>query len=129
MGMRGRRTLNVCLGAFILAGYYGFVRYTGTGIPCLFRYIFHVKCPGCGVTHKLTAMADGNLLLAFYSHPVLFIFSPFLVWLLGRAIKGYIEGNAVVWKRWENTGMSVFLAVLLMFTVIRNIADASYGLF
>ena len=77
----------------------------------------------------LTAMAAGNLLLAFYSHPVLFIFSPFLVWLLGRAIKGYIEGNAVVWKRWENTGMSVFLAVLLMFTVIRNIADASYGLF
>ncbi len=129
MGMKGRRTLNVCLGIFILAGYYGFVQHTGTGIPCLFRYVFHVKCPGCGVTHMLMAMAEGNLLLAFYSHPVLFIFSPFLAWLLGKAVKGYIEGDTVVWKRWESAGMLIFLTVLLMFTVIRNIADAPYGLF
>ena len=77
-----RRLGKVGLAAFILVGYYGFVRYTGTGIPCLFRFVFHLKCPGCGITHMLLALGKGDLSGAFHSHPVIFCFGPFLLWLL-----------------------------------------------
>ena len=64
--------LAVCL---CLAGYYEIVKYTGTGIPCLFRYIFHLQCPGCGVTHMLLAVLHGDLKEAFLSHPIILLFA------------------------------------------------------
>ena len=42
-----RRLGKVGLAAFILVGYYGFVRYTGTGIPCLFRFVFQIGRASC----------------------------------------------------------------------------------
>ncbi len=36
----------------------------GKGIPCMFRMITGFKCPGCGMTHALSALVDGNIWLA-----------------------------------------------------------------
>ena len=93
-----RRLGKVGLAAFILVGYYGFVRYTGTGIPCLFRFVFHLKCPGCGITHMLLALGRGDFQGAFYSHPVLFCFSPFLGWILLKYLGNYLCSRKTVLK-------------------------------
>ncbi|MCI8333726.1 MAG: DUF2752 domain-containing protein [Lachnospiraceae bacterium] len=63
--MDSRRLGKAGLEVLLLAGYYGFVKYTGIGILCLFRYIFHLQCPGCGITHMLTALGSGNFPGAF----------------------------------------------------------------
>lgn len=116
-----RRLKKAGMAALILAAYYGFVRYTGTGIPCLFRFVFHLKCPGCGITHMLLALGKGDLSGAFHSHPVIFCFGPFLLWLLMKSLGNYLFSRKTVWKKWESAGMLVFLAALLSFGILRNI--------
>ncbi len=104
----------------LLAGYYGFVRHTGIGIPCLFRYIFHLQCPGCGITHMLLFLGRGDFQEAFHSHPVIFVFLPFLGWVIIKSVWNYLFTKKTVWKKWEYAGMLLFLTVLLLFGVIRN---------
>lgn len=104
-----------------LAAYYVFVRVTGTGFPCLFRTFFHLQCPGCGGTHLILALSQGDFHGAFASHPVLFVFLPFLVWLLGRSAWAYIHERTVRWRRWEQAGIWMFLTALTVFAVWRNI--------
>lgn len=116
-----RRLEKAGLAALLLAGYYGFVRYTGTGIPCLFRFVFHLECPGCGITHMVMAMAEGDLSGAFLSHPVLFCFLPFLGWICLKSLGNYLYSRRTVWKKWESVGIGLFLTVLLLFGIVRNI--------
>ena len=116
-----RRLSNLIAGAVLLACYDGFVKYTGTGIPCLFRYIFHVQCPGCGVTHMLLALAKGKMQEAFCSHPVIFCALPFLGWILVKYSGSYVMCRTTVWKKWEQIGMVLFLIALIGFGVFRNI--------
>lgn len=119
--MDHRRLGKVGLAALFFVGYYEFVRRTGMGIPCLFRCVFHLQCPGCGITHMLLAMMRGDFSGAFYSHPVIFCFMPFLGWILVKNFGNYLFSRKTVWKKWESAGMFVFLVVLLLFAVIRNL--------
>lgn len=123
--MQPGRLRNVLFTALLLAVYYGLVKNTGMGIPCLFRYFFHWKCPGCGVTHMLLYAAEGDFRQAFLSNPVIFCGSPFLVWILGRALRDYIRGGGNVWRKWEEAGMVLFLSVLFIFFLARNLCPVS----
>lgn len=105
---------------FLLAGYAVFVMYTGAGIPCLFRYFFHIQCPGCGITRMLLSLARGDFLAAFHYHPAAFVAGPFLLWLLARSIKAYLTDSDICWRGWERAGMYAVLVLLLVFTVVRN---------
>jgi hypothetical protein len=40
------------------------------GPPCLSRVLFHVSCPGCGLTRSLVALWHGDLLTSFRYHPL-----------------------------------------------------------
>ena len=44
--------------------------------PCPMMAIFHVRCPGCGLTTSFSATAHGKFAMAFRAHPA----GPFL-WL------------------------------------------------
>lgn len=48
-------------------------------IHCLFRTIFHVSCPTCGMTRAWMAVLEGNLQQAFEYHS-LFLLGPVVVW-------------------------------------------------
>lgn len=48
-----------------------FVSYTGLAIPCLFRKVTGLLCPGCGVTGMCVALLHLNWKGAFFCHPVL----------------------------------------------------------
>ncbi|MBS6395692.1 MAG: DUF2752 domain-containing protein [Clostridiales bacterium] len=119
--MNHRRLGRVFLVLLVLFGYYEVVKNTGKGIPCLFQYFFHLKCPGCGITHFLIAVTAGDFTGAFLAHPVIFVFSPFLLWLIFRSLWRYVKETQLVWQKWERTGMSVFLVILLVFSVFRNV--------
>lgn len=69
----------------------------------------------------LLYMAAGNVRQAFFSHPVLFCFSPFLAWILGKSLWNYVRGTGTVWKKWETAGMRLLLVSLLVFFVVRNV--------
>lgn len=61
----------ILIGGGIL--YYIFIKITGFSIPCIFRMLTGLLCPGCGITRCLTALADLNLKRAFSYNQYLFL--------------------------------------------------------
>ncbi|MDE7307275.1 MAG: DUF2752 domain-containing protein [Lachnospiraceae bacterium] len=105
----------------ILSTYYIVVRYTDFGIPCLFYTVFHLKCPGCGITHMLTALVEGRWKDAFDSNPYLFISLPYLIYLCVFQLCNWLtEKNRKIGK-FQNNILLVYLFGLIVFGIIRNI--------
>ena len=105
----------------LLAAYYVFIRLTGVCIPCVFRKVTGLKCPGCGLTAMCMYIIQFRFADAFHANPLMFVLSPFLaaalivkiffdpVWL-GSKSKAY---NITVW---------ILLGITFAFGVVRNIA-------
>lgn len=57
---------------------------TDIGMPCSFRQVTGLYCPGCGGTHALMALASGHLIESFCCHPLVpytaACFAIFLLW-------------------------------------------------
>ena len=87
-----------------------FVSYTGLAIPCLFRKVTGLLCPGCGVTGMCVALLHLNWKGAFFCHPVLFV-------LLLPLTAVFICSAA----RWQNLILYVSVAALVIFGVVRNL--------
>ncbi len=119
--MNRRRAWNVLAALLVLFGYYMFVKETGMGIPCPFRYFFHIECPGCGISRMILALSEGDLKGAFSAHPVLLIWSPFLVYITGKCISAYLYDRAAELRRWERYALYLLLACLIIFFVVRNL--------
>lgn len=116
-----KRLRNILALFLCLAGYYGIVRLTKKGIPCPFHSIFHLKCPGCGITHMLLALSQGRFFMAFQSNPVIFCFLPFLAWIILKAVWSYLTCVNASWQTWENYGMRALVVILAAFGVVRNL--------
>ena len=54
----------------VLAGTLALSLAGAPGIPCLFRTLFHIECPGCGLTRSLKALWSGDLNMSFKYHPL-----------------------------------------------------------
>lgn len=39
-------------------------------VPCLFKYFLKIPCPGCGMSHALFWVLQGNFSRAFDAHPM-----------------------------------------------------------
>lgn len=110
--------------AFIGVGlaYGAFVQYTGWGIPCPVFSLTGLRCPGCGVTHMCMALLKLDLGAAFAAHPVLFVQLPFLTWILVRnTIRYVLEGQWQLTKT-ESAVIYICIALLLVFSIVRNAA-------
>ena len=77
----------LCIGlgtGCVLAGTF-LSAYTGLGgLPCVARTLFHLPCPGCGLTRSLTALWQADIVSSFRYHPLglpLFLFCS--IFLLG----------------------------------------------
>ena len=106
--------------AAILAGYYIFVRLTGLSIPCVFREVTGLKCPGCGVTHMAMHAAHFEFGRAFKSNPLLFFMFPFFGAVLAVKLifmSDALESNSRVYR----IGERICLGLVMVFWVVRNI--------
>ncbi|MBQ8920833.1 MAG: DUF2752 domain-containing protein [Oscillospiraceae bacterium] len=114
-----RRCLIVC---GILLLYYLEVMLIGLRIPCPIRLVTGHRCPGCGISTMLIHCSKGELHEGFHSNQVLFFAVPVLV--IGVIVK-------LIWMPRFLTPQSkfyritsyVFLAVLLVFGVLRNVYE------
>lgn len=98
-----------------------FVSYTGLAIPCLFRTVTGLLCPGCGVTGMCVALLHLDWRGAFSCHPVLFVLLLPLtaVFICGAA--GYVQNGRFRFARWQNLILYVSVAALVIFGVVRNL--------
>ncbi len=109
-------------GMILVAGilYYAFVSLTGIGIPCVFRLITGLQCPGCGISRMLMALVRLDFVSALQCNPAVFLTAPFLLFFLIRSDIDYIRTGKSSLNKYSFVWIAA-LAVLLTYGVIRNI--------
>ena len=98
-----------------------FVSYTGLAIPCLFRKMTGLLCPGCGVTGMCVALLHLDWRGAFSCHPVLFVLLLPLTAVFICSAVGYVQDGRFRFTRWQNFILYVSVAALAIFGVVRNL--------
>ena len=104
-----------------MAGYAYLVSKIGFGIPCLFYKITGFQCPGCGITHMCLVLINGNIKEAFLANPVVFSFSPFILFLLFKSMLCYLNDKKFVLNRYQSIFCKIIIITLLCYGIIRNI--------
>jgi len=90
-------------------------------IPCPFREITGLYCPGCGSIRAMTQVVQGNLGRAVQHNVLAVIFLPLLVWVILSNIKLVITGKALPYPRLPAAGMWLVLIIFILFAVLRNL--------
>ncbi len=110
-------------GLLLAAGlaYALWVRATGLALPCPFRAVTGLLCPGCGVTRLCLALLRGDWAGAWRANPALLPMLPILAALAVRLSVRYVrEGSAVLTRR-ENALVWVLAALLAAWGILRNL--------
>lgn len=100
-----------------------FVKITGIAVPCVFRLVTGLQCPGCGVTHMCMALLQLDIQEAYNSHPMLFIQLPILAVIAVKNAIVYIRQGSYRLSKAETVVIYVCIALLLIFTVYRNLIE------
>ncbi len=121
MKQRALKVIKIAL--FLIAiglAYAIFIHFTGLGIPCVFRKITGLKCPGCGVTHMCTALLRFDFRAAFDANPVVLCLLPVLFPLLIVQIVKYIRTGSRKTTPVQNCIIIGAIVILLIFGIVRN---------
>ncbi len=95
------------------------ILHTPFRIPCLFREITGLECPGCGTSRMALALMRFDIPSAFHYNPVAFFSFP--LWFLISI--GAFAGHPRMFRSANNLLRILYIniAVYMIFTVVRNI--------
>lgn len=84
---------------------------------CLFKNTVGIPCPGCGMTRALLSVLKGDLITAFYYHPlwVVVILYP-VVYVIFKIIKPQEE-----FEMWKNKWLKLIIKLFIFIWIIRMI--------
>ena len=111
--MRRRKAVLTGAGVLCAGLLYGYVLIPmGICVPCWFRRITGLRCPGCGITALCLELLHGRFVPA-YNYGLL-LAAPALLWLLWSRWTGRCRrtAEAVTW---------MLLGCLLLWAVLRNL--------
>lgn len=95
---------------------------------CPTAALFHVPCPGCGLTRATFAALAGDFGAAYHFHPLVFIVTPIYLGVLGSLAVGYVRGGAnAPSKRWSQ--LVTILALFLFFSLFGVWVARFFGVF
>lgn len=101
--------------------YLVFFQKMGIGIPCLFYNLSGYKCPGCGMTHALSEIWNGNYLEAWRYNALSITVLPIAcIYLLYRSIRDNLNTGKEFYI-WEYILLAILFIVVLLYGYIRNI--------
>ncbi|MBQ8768479.1 MAG: DUF2752 domain-containing protein [Oscillospiraceae bacterium] len=112
--------LGISLGILAVGALLAYLVYTGLQIPCLFRSVTGLLCPGCGNTRATLALLrlDFKAVLRYnlsYPLQILYILRLYLV-----CAENYIRGGRFAYHTKPDWVDISCLSLLLVWTVIRN---------
>ena len=111
------------LGILLLAGilYAIWCDLTGLGIPCVFRLLFNIKCPGCGMTHEAVAMTHLDFSGAFSYNMLSLTVVPILILILLIQEIRYIKTAGRKIPLHEGLILAVLLVITVGYGIARNL--------
>ena len=121
------RKLVLFLSFLCLAGIlYIFVWHlTGWGLPCVFKELMHLQCPGCGVTRMFFSLLKFDLAEAFRYNKGILLALPFLAVLFVLLCKSYIKNGTLSLPKWANILLWIIIIWLFIFGFVRNFRQGS----
>jgi len=96
-------------------------RLTGIGIPCMFKSITNLYCPGCGITRMFLSLFQLDFTKAFYSNPLIFTLLPYGVFAYLRHSLYILKGKSYPYKEYHRYILIVILVITIAFGVVRNL--------
>lgn len=92
----------------------------GVGIPCIFRKITGWKCPGCGMTHALAEVWNGNFQAAWEDNALSITILPITcIYLLYRWVREVLH-KGEEFDIWEYIFLGVLVIIAVAYGYIRN---------
>ena len=107
---------------FLLAGviYIALFRVFGTGVPCLFRRVTGLLCPGCGMSRALGALSRGDIRQAMeYNILSVTLLPVILLYLVFRSVR-YVKTGYDAFRIPELLFLLVCIGICACFFVMRN---------
>ncbi len=108
---------------FVLLGlgisYFFWLKITHIPIPCIFRKITGLRCPGCGITTMIMRSAKLDFSGAFAANPFLFVTAPLLLGELVYYVVLRSRGKSL--PRWNDRLTICYTVALCAFGIMRNI--------
>ena len=121
MAKRKRKVIIIALTILAVGALYSaVVLITGVGIPCPFRLITGLKCPGCGVSRMALSIIRFDFAAAFRYNPAIFCILPLMAAVTARYIYVYIR-YGIVRDKAADIAVWIMVGVLVIFGVIRNL--------
>lgn len=123
IGARARfKKLAISAAAVLAIGlcYAAFVGITGLSVPCVFRLITKLKCPGCGMTTVCLSLLRLDFPAAWRANPAIVALSPLGAVVAADMAARYVKTGTRRPDGFCNAAMIFMSAVLLIFGAIRN---------
>ena len=120
--IRLRKVLLIWLGLILAGLALGIVlNHWDIYLPCLFREITGLKCPGCGVTRMSLALMEMDFGRAFYYNPVVFLMLPILAIILIYLSMKYVKKGTMEMPKLMEKIIVLMIIILIIFGIVRNI--------
>ena len=112
----------ICMALGVLGLIYGVLCIIlGGGIPCIFRSITGLQCPGCGVSRMCICLMRLDFPGAWQANPMLLILSPLGLYLGVISCVRYVRFGSTRLRKWENGMVYGMIGLLLVFGLWRNL--------
>ena len=97
-------------------------------LPCPFRAITGWNCPACGATRAAHQLLHGNLIGALHLNLLLVLALPFFAWAGWSYFRAVLNDQPWRGVRFAPRVTLLIFAVMLGFTIIRNIPVSPFTL-
>lgn len=95
----------------------------GLLLPCLFRLLTGLYCPGCGGTRSVRLLLEGDLLGSFRFHPVVPYFAALFLWFMISSTVEYLsKGRLKVGMRFQRWQIWIAAALVIGNFLVKNAA-------
>lgn len=121
MGMKKTIITNfiiIIIGIIYLIWY----RLTHLGIPCVFRLVTDLYCPGCGITRMFVAISRFDFAEAIRSNAFVFVLLPYGIFVYARHhLYRFIQGEEYSYNKYHRYILILILVMAVAFGIIRNL--------